>query len=114
MTPDEQKDFAKAVAAGLSDAHKAESPINPQNIFYALGVAAVVYVGWSFNHTVEGQGEKLNELTEAVGKLVVVSENQQTELKSRGHWMDGIDTYSEQSRMKDQEHDQRLKLLENK
>ncbi|MEP5937156.1 MAG: hypothetical protein ABJ239_02410 [Erythrobacter sp.] len=58
--------------------------------------------------------EKIDRLTENITRLVLASENMQSELQQRGGWMDGQDMYSEQSRMKDQEHDQRLKALEAK
>lgn len=112
MTSEEHKALASDIAQGIATAHKEESPINPQNIFYALGVAAVLYVGYSFNQSVEGNAEKLDTLTEAVSKLVLVSETQQTELAKRGDWMEGIDTYSVQSRIKDNEHDRKYEELD--
>jgi hypothetical protein len=56
--------------------------------------------------------EKIDKLTEPITLLVVASENMQGELTKRGGWMDGQDLYSEQSRLKDQEHDQRLTVWE--
>lgn len=112
MTPKEQAELGKVIAEGLNRAHKEESPINPQNIFYALGVAAVLYVGYSFDSTVQANADKLDALTEAVGKLVLVSENQQQELSRRGLWMDNVDTYSEQSRIHDERHDAAIENLE--
>lgn len=56
--------------------------------------------------------EKIDQLTENVTLLVAASQNMQNELTKRGGWMDGQDLYSEQSRLKDQEHDQKIKALE--
>lgn len=90
---------------------KSENPINPHNIFYAIGAAAVIWVAYSFNQTVESQSEKLDQLTTAVNKLVLVNESQNAELGERGDWMKGVDTYSEQSRMFDQQHTQEIQGL---
>lgn len=111
MTPDERTDFAKTIIEAMGEAHKQESPINPQNIFYALGVSAVAYVGWSFSSTQETNSEKLDDLTEAVAALVTVSEAQQLEISRRGDWMGEVNTYSEQSRRKDDEHDRNYEEL---
>ena len=56
--------------------------------------------------------DKIDQLTENVTLLVAASQTMQNELTKRGQWMDGQDLYSEQSRLKDQEHDQRLDTLE--
>jgi uncharacterized protein YacL (UPF0231 family) len=112
MNKEDMSELAIAIAKGMADAHKRENPINPQNIFYAIGVGAVVYVGWSFNHSVEMNSEKLDTLTGSVQKLVNVTQSQQDEINKRGLWMDGVNIYSEQSRIKDNSHDERIKMLE--
>lgn len=112
MEEKERVEFASVVAAAIGQAHKEENPINPQNIFFALGVAAVAYVGWSFTNTQESNSEKLDDLTEAVAALVSVSETQQLEISRRGDWMGEVNTYSEQSRRKDAEHDRNYREID--
>lgn len=56
--------------------------------------------------------EKIDTLTENVNRLVLVSEQQQAELGKRGDWMNGVNTYSEQSRLYDQRHEQQIEALE--
>lgn len=119
MDIEAQKEFAKVIADGIKEADSNVNPINPQNIIYSVGVAAVIFVGWSFNSNQEANAEmaaqnseKLEQLTAAVSRLVTYNESQQSELSKRGEWMGNINTYSEESRMKDQDHDLRIERIE--
>lgn len=111
MSPDERKELAKDIAKGISGAEREKSPINPQNIFFGIGVLAVGFLVNDFNATVEANTNGQTELTEVVNRLVLVSENQQEELGRRANWMSNADTYSEESRAKDEEHDQNYREL---
>jgi orotidine-5'-phosphate decarboxylase len=104
MTDQEREQLANDIASGIASANRQENPINPQNIFYAIGAAAVIFVGYSFNQSVEQNSEKLDTLVSAVSQLTSITEQQQQELGKRGMWMSNVDTYSEQSRLKDNEH----------
>ncbi|WP_209347011.1 hypothetical protein [Pontixanthobacter sp. CEM42] len=95
------------------------------DLWIKLGIAAfsiLIVGGFSLimlqisqaSSTANTNSEKIDKLTENIAMLVVVSQNMQSELTQRGGWMDGQDLYSEQSRLKDQEHDQRLDALEAK
>ena len=64
--------------------------------------------------TANANSDKIDRLTENVTLLVAASQTMQSELTKRGGWIEGQDLYSEQSRLKDQEHDQRLAALEGK
>ncbi|MDN3646050.1 hypothetical protein QWY75_07510 [Pontixanthobacter aestiaquae] len=114
-------------AAAILDALKPErvglSAKVQADLWVKLGIAAFSFLiigGFSFimlqisqaASTANTNSEKIDKLTENITMLVVASQNMQNELTQRGGWMDGQDLYSEQSRLKDQEHDQRLDALE--
>ena len=118
MSPD-----AAAIIAALKPEQSALSTKAQGELWIKLGITAfsIVMIGgfslimYEISRTgmaTNINSEKIDRLTENITRLVLASENMQGELQQRGGWMDGQDLYSEQSRMKDQEHDQRLNALE--
>lgn len=86
-----------------------------------LGAVGIVLVGGftmvmtaiaSAGEHAEANSEKIDRMAESVTKLVAVSDQQQEELGERGVWMSDMNAHAEKSRMADQEHDQRLRALE--
>ncbi|MXO89517.1 hypothetical protein [Pontixanthobacter aquaemixtae] len=114
---------AKAILEALKPEATAISAKTQADLWIKLGVAtfSIVLIGGfalimaqitQASSTANANSDKIDRLTENVTLLVAASQTMQTELTKRGGWMDGQDMYSEQSRLKDQEHDQRLKALE--
>ncbi|MGB7373724.1 hypothetical protein [Pontixanthobacter sp.] len=116
---------AMAILSALKPQESALSPKAQADLWVKLGIATfsiVMIGGFGLIMTeisrngmaTSANSEKIDILTENVTQLVIASQNMQGELTKRGGWMDGQDLYSEQSRLKDQEHDQRLTALEAK
>lgn len=114
---------AMAILAALKPEESALSPKAQGDLWIKLGIAtfSIAMIGGGSLIMTEisrngmatsANSDKIDKLTENVTQLVIASQNMQGELIKRGGWMDGQDLYSEQSRLKDQEHDQRLEMLE--
>lgn len=114
---------AEAILAAIKPEHSALSPKVQADLWIKLGIAtfSIVMIGGfglimaeisRAGMAASTNSEKIDLLTDNVTQLVIASKNMQGELTKRGGWMDGQDLYSEQSRLKDQEHDQRLTALE--